>query len=65
MFITNIDCLKNTKLFKCNKELSLFLLKNGFFTISIKNGNYIYILDDKLKTFLINHNIDINGGECV
>ena len=52
MFITNSNSFKKTKLYRCDKDMSVFLQKNGFSLFSIENDEYIFVLSDELKQFL-------------
>lgn len=52
MFITNFNSFKKTKLYRCDKDMSVFLQKNGFSLFSIENDEYIFVLTDELKQFL-------------
>ena len=52
MFITNSNSFKKTKLYRCDKDISVFLQKNGFSLFSIENDEYIFVLTDELKQFL-------------
>lgn len=52
MFITNSNSFKKTKLYRCDKDMSMFLQKNGFSLFSIENNDYIFVLTDDLKQFL-------------
>lgn len=60
MFINNIQDLAHTELFYCDQNTSDLLQKNGFSILSIQHGEYIYVLSDKLKEFLI---IQGKGGD--
>lgn len=56
MFITNIDSLRKTELYRCDYGKSIILQKSGFSLLSIDGDDYIFVLTDKLKDFL-------KGGE--
>ena len=52
MFITNPKIVSDEKLYRCDKEESMMLLKNGFSLFSIDKGDYIYYKTEKLIHFL-------------
>ena len=52
MFITNSNSFKKTKLYRRDKNMSMFLQENGFSLFSIENNDYIFVLTDDLKQFL-------------
>ena len=52
MFITNSNSFKKTKLYRCDRDTSILLQKNGFSLFSIENDEYIFVLTDELKQFL-------------
>ena len=52
MFITNIDSLRKTELYRCDYGKSIILQKSGFSLLSIDGDDYVFVLTDKLKDFL-------------
>jgi len=52
MFILNPKIVNEDKLYRCKKEESTMLLKNGFSLFSIEKGDYIYYKTQELIQFL-------------